>query len=310
IQFVEGEYMKPEEYDLLINNPSYFCMRTYMPRVFGVFEPWKMLSSFTTIIELPAMYFMPFMRPEMQQSLDTLKAVGNELARYMKVIGDFGRKTLSAGYPGMRMAMAKAPFDTIGDTLRGTKGIIMDMHRCPDKLLEAIDVVTQFTIDQTIASLNASKGYMAMFPLHKGADGWMSEKQFETFYWPPLKKVINALIDEGILVNLFAEGGYETRLSSVNEFPRGAVSWLFDKTDMAKAKQALGDKCCISGNVPTSLIATGTPEQVKEYCRNLIETCAPGGGYILAGGAQADKGKTANLRAMLEAAREYGVYKK
>jgi uroporphyrinogen-III decarboxylase len=54
---------------------------------------------------------------------------------------------------------------------------------------------------------------------------------------------------------------------------------------------------------------TQTPAQVKEYCRNLILNCAPGGGYILAGGASIDKGSIANLRAMMEAAKEYGVYK-
>ena len=149
-----------------------------------------------------------------------------------------------------------------------------------------------------------------MFPLHKGADGWMSDKQFEKFYWPSLKKVIDACIDEGILVSLFAEGSYETRLSSVNEFPKGAVHWMFDKTDMAKAKKALGDKCSISGNVPTSLLLTGTPQQVKEYCRKLIEICAPGGGYILSPGANSDIINIENMRAMVEAAKEYGVYKK
>jgi uroporphyrinogen-III decarboxylase len=206
--------------------------------------------------------------------------------------------------------MAKAPFDTLGDTLRGTQGIIFDMYRQPDKLLAAIDVITRLTIEAAINAVNASGGFSVMFPLHKGADGWMSDKQFQTFYWPSLKKVIDALINEGILVTLFAEGSYETRLSSVNEFPRGAVHWLFDKTDMAKAKKALGDKCCLSGNVPTSLIVTGTPREVKEYCRKLIETCGKGGGYILAGGASVDRGKPENFRAMLEAAREYGTYRK
>jgi uroporphyrinogen-III decarboxylase len=138
----------------------------------------------------------------------------------------------------------------------------------------------------------------------------MSDKAFEKFYWPSLKKTINAFIDEGILVTLFAEGSYETRLDSVNEFPKGAVQWLFDRTDMGKAKKALGDKCCIAGNVPTSLMATGTPKQVKEYCKKLIETCAPGGGYILACGAAIDNGKVENVRAMIDSAKEYGVYKK
>ncbi|MFA5308851.1 MAG: uroporphyrinogen decarboxylase family protein [Dehalococcoidales bacterium] len=310
IQFVEGEYMRADEYDALIGNPSDFWQRVYMPRVFGAFESWRNLTPLTSIIEAPAMNFTPYSMPEVQNSLKTLINVGNELLKYMQVTGEFGRRTLEAGYPAARGGFAKAPFDVIGDTLRGTQGIISDMFRRPDKLLEAIDVVTRLMIESVINSLNASKGLYAMFPLHKGADGWMSEKQFDKFYWPSLKKVINAFIDEGILVTLFAEGSYETRLQSVNEFPKGAVTWLFDRTDMAKAKTVLGDRCCIAGNVPTSLMATGTPKAVKEYCRKLIETCGKGGGYILSGGAQVDNGKPENVRAMLEAAREYGVYKK
>jgi len=93
-----------------------------------------------------------------------------------------------------------------------------------------------------------------------------------------------------------------------NEFAKGEVAWLFDKTDMVKAKQILGKTCCISGNVPSSMVVTGDYKMVKEYCRKVIETCAPGGGFILAGGAQVDEGNPENLRAMLDAAKEYGKY--
>jgi len=48
---------------------------------------------------------------------------------------------------------------------------------------------------------------------------------------------------------------------------------------------------------------------IKEGCRQLIETCARGGGYILAGAVHMDKGDPDNLRAMMEAAKEYGVYR-
>jgi hypothetical protein len=54
---------------------------------------------------------------------------------------------------------------------------------------------------------------------------------------------------------------------------------------------------------------TASPQEVTERCRQLIETCAPGGGYILAGGASIDRGKIENLRAMMVAAEEYGVYR-
>jgi uroporphyrinogen-III decarboxylase len=203
-----------------------------------------------------------------------------------------------------------APFDAIGDTLRGTKAIMMDMFRHKEELLEALDVMTELIIHSVLNAPNFSKLITIMFPLHKGADGWMSPKQFETLYWPSMKKVMDAFINEGLICTLFAEGGYNTRLETVKDFPKGSVVWWFDQTDMAKAKKVLGDRFCIQGNVPSSLIVTGTPADVKARCRNLIEDCAPGGGYILAAGCVAEDPKLDNLRAMIEAVNEYGVYKK
>ena len=69
----------------------------------------------------------------------------------------------------------------------------------------------------------------------------------------------------------------------------------------------IGKTCCIIGNVPSSLLAIGAVKDVKEYCRKLIETCAPGGGYVLTGAAVTEA-KPENLRAFMEVAREYGVY--
>jgi len=270
-----------------------------------------MCPPFTDIIEQPIDNLMSLTKPEVQATLQTLLDVGEELSKWKKVTSEFNRRLLESGFPMGMSSMAKAPFDTLGDTLRGTQGIMMDMYRQPDKLLDAMDVIADLTIDSAISRTNASRNVMVNFPLHKGADGWMSQKQFETFYWPSLKKVINALINEGILVSLFAEGGYNTRLESVNEFPKGAVHWRFDQTEMTRAKKILGDRCSIEGNVPASMLVAGTSQEVKEYCRRLIEVCGKGGGYILSPGAVSlDNAKLDNLRAMVQTAEEYGVYKK
>jgi uroporphyrinogen-III decarboxylase len=222
----------------------------------------------------------------------------------------FNKATLAEGFPALRGAMAVAPFDTIGDSLRGTQGVILDMYRQPQKLLEAIDMVTPKVIRQALKQVNDSGGIMVSFPLHKGDDTFMSDKQFEKFYWPSLKKFADALIKEGVMVMMFAEGKYQRRLDYIHDFPRGWVHWMFDQTNMADAKRIVGKTCSISGNVPTSVMCTGTAKEVKEYCRKLIETCAPGGGYLLTGGASATETCGENLRAMMEAALEYGVYKK
>jgi len=310
-QFKEGEYMKADEYDALIRDPSDFWLRIYLPRVFGIFEPFQMFQPLTNITEIVGIgQLMPLSMPQVQDALQKMIEVGKEYQKMAKAVVGYGGGAMANGFPAMMGAFCKAPFDTLGDTLRGTQSIMKDMFRRPDKLLEALDVIADFTIHTILNSPTINTAVIVSYPLHKGADGWMSQKQFETFYWPSLKKVMNALIQEGLIQSLFAEGSFNTRLESINEFPKGTVTWYFDQTDMFEAKRILGDKCCIQGNVPSSMIVTGSPQEVKEYCRRLIEGCGKGGGYILSAGTIAENPKLENLRAMLEAVKEYGVYKK
>lgn len=198
----------------------------------------------------------------------------------------------------------------IGDMLRGTQGIMMDMFQHPDKLHEAMERLVPIAIDEAVAGANKSGCPVVLMPLHKGTGGFMSNKQFETFYWPSFKKLLMGLINEGLVPMPFAEGNYEPRLEIIREMPRSSMVWWFEHMDMAKAKKVLGDTACIAGNVPVTALCTSTPQDVKERCRKIIEVCAPGGGYILTGSATMDRGNPDNLRAVMEAAKEYGVYKK
>jgi hypothetical protein len=309
-QFQEGEYMKPEEYDDLIINPADFWMRFYLPRIFGAMECFSHLDPITELVEIPTGQLMPLATAPVQAMLQSLLKAGKELQERASLSNSLSLQGTACGFPPMVNYLGIAPFDIIGDTLRGTRGIMLDMYRRPDKLLEALDVITRIQVRNTIKRAAATKGLVVTFPLHKGADGWLSEKQFEKFYWPTLKQTIDALVNEGLIVYLFAEGSYDTRLESVNEFPKGAIHWWFDKTDMARAKKILGNKCSLSGNVPASLLMTGSTQEVKEYCHNLINVCGQGGGYILSEGAADTEAKVENLMAMAQAAREYGVYKK
>jgi len=308
-QCVEAEYMKADEYDALIKDPSNFWLRTYMPRVFGALKGFSQLPALTAFEEIATGTFLPFGMPDVQAGFQALMEAGTESLKWIAAVGAVAAEAAALGMPGIMSGLAKAPFDTLGDTLRGTQGIMMDMFQRPEKLHEAMERIAPLAIEGAIGAANAAAAPLIIMPLHKGADGFMSDKQYKTFYWPTFKKVIMALVDEGIVPVLFAEGGYNTRLEVIKELPKASVAWWFDQTDMAKAKKVLGDRACLMGNVPTSLLMTGTPKEVKERCRKLIEVCAPGGGYILSGGANIDKGPPENLRAMMEATREYGTYK-
>jgi uroporphyrinogen-III decarboxylase len=78
---------------------------------------------------------------------------------------------------------------------------------------------------------------------------------------------------------------------------------------MHKAKDVLGGHSPIMGNVPITMIATGTPEQVKACCKDLIDYVGKGGGYILCSGTQLDDAKEDTVHALIDFSKEYGVYK-
>jgi uroporphyrinogen-III decarboxylase len=309
-QFVEKEYIKAEEYDALIKDPSDFWLRKFLPRAAVAFKAFEKLPQLTAFIGIPVFYVGAYADPEVQAALKALVEAGIETMKWNEAVNDVNRQSLEAGLPSFWGGMSGAPFDMIGDMLRGTNGIMMDMFQRPDKLKEAMERLVPIAIDEAVAGANASGCPIIVMPLHKGTGGFMSNKQYETFYWPTFKKILLGLVNEGLVPMPFAEGNYEPRLEIIKDMPRGSMIWWFEHMDMAKAKKVLGDTACIAGNIPVTTLCTGTPENVKEQCRKLIEACAPGGGYILTGGATMDKGNPGNLRAVMEAAREYGVYQK
>jgi len=308
-QYIEGAYMKADEYDDLMTNPTDYWMRVFLPRTASAFEPFKYLAPFSPIMTNPLGYIMSVTRPEVQEAFQALIEAGKEMHKWAEVVGEVSIQALKEGFCSFGGGMAGAPFDNLADALRGTHGMVMDMYRQPEKVHEAMERLVPIIVKGAVRGAEASLSPVIIMPLHKGEKSFMSDKQFREFYWPTFKKVLLGLIEEGLVPMPFAEGSYEPRLEIIAEMPRSAIIWWFEVMNMAKAKKVLGDVACIAGNVPASLVMTGTAQAVKEACRRLIETCGPGGGYILTGGAGISKGNAANLHAIMDAAREYGTYK-
>ena len=310
-QCLEKEYMMADEYDDLIKDPSYFFSSTYFPRIFGKLEAFENLPNPINFQEMPFVgpNLTPFGDPDVQAAYKALLEAGSEAKKWAKVIGDFNKEITALGFPGEASGFSKVPFDVIGDTLRGTRGIMVDIYRQPDKVIEAMEAITPLMIDMGVSATRTSGNPLVMIPLHKGADGFLSDAQFKKFYWPCFKKLLMGLINEGCVPLPFVEGSYNTRLEIIQDIPKGTTFWTFDATDMAKAKKTIGQVACIGGNVPNDLLSVGTPSQVKDYVKNLIDTCAKGGGYIVANGVAADDARPENMKAMIDFTKEYGIYK-
>jgi uroporphyrinogen-III decarboxylase len=309
-QMIEGEYVVAEEYGQLAADPTDFFMRKYLPRVFGALEPLQKLPLLPTIQEMPMTpnALIPFGMPDVQEALKRLMEAGNEAMRWFETIGPLSAQVRAMGFADWAGGAAKAPFDAIGDTLRGTKGMMMDMFRRPDELIETCERFVPLMIEMGVSGVNQTGVPLVFMPLHKGADGFMSNAQFEKFYWPTLKQVMLGLVEQGCVPVMFAEGSYNQRLEIIADFPKGKCIWWFDQSDMQRVKDVLGQVCCIAGNVPTALMTAGTPDEVQAYCRELIETVGQDGGFILTNGCGIDHAKADNVKAMMKAGKEYGVY--
>jgi uroporphyrinogen-III decarboxylase len=311
-QAVEGEYMKEDEYDALINDPTDFFIHTYLPRVFGVLNPgFNMLPTFTGILEIYGVpvNFLPFATPHVQNAFKALSEAGAEAMKWAEVVFGFNYEMAAAGYPAMLAGYSKVPFDTLGDTLRGMRAIMMDMYRRPDKVLKAIERLTPIMIKMGVNTAKMTGFPLIFIPLHKGADGFMSDEQFKKFYWPGFKELINGLIDGGCIPMPWVEGSWSSRLKVMKEIPKGKTLWMFDQQDMVKAKEIMGGVACIGGNMPSSLLSFGNVQEIKDYTKKLIDTCGKGGGYIMCNGAFFDHAKSENIKAMVDFTKEYGVYK-
>jgi hypothetical protein len=310
-QCVEGEYMKPEEYDLLLMDPSFYFRNFYLPRVFGALQGFTMLPPFTGILEIygVALNFIPFGLPPVQETYKALFEAGAEALKWATVIGGLNAELTTLGFPTILGGFTKAPFDTIGDTLRGTRGIMMDMYRQPDKLLKALEALVPIMIGMGIGAMQQSGNPQIFMPLHKGADGFLSDEQFKKFYWPTFKAVMLGLIEAGCIPFPALEGHWDTRLKVIQDIPKGKTMWMVDQSDMTKAKETLGKNACLMGNVSSSMLRLASPDEVKAYCKKLIDTAGKGGGFIMMNGAFFDEAKPENIKAMVDVTREYGVYK-
>jgi uroporphyrinogen-III decarboxylase len=310
-QFVENEYMTAEEYPAFLRDPSDFTLRTLMPRMAETLKPLAMLPplfSFSNPFSLVAPFSQLAGAPPLVEMFKKIGRIGEEMGKFMRCQTDLTKKLFEMGYPTAFGAVTLCPFDWVSDYLRGMQGSMLDLFRAPDKLHAAMEVFIPAAIQSAVEQTRMTHNPRVFIPLHRGADGFMSKKQYAEFYWPGLKKLLLSLVDAGLVPIPFFEGNYTSRLEFLAELPPGKVAGHFDKVDKEKFKAVLGGVMCFWGDVPPGLLIVGTPAEVKNYVRSLIEMFASTGGLIVDGAVESipAESRPENVEAMVEAVFEYG----
>ena len=310
-QIVEGEWMKADEYDAALNNISDYMLRVFFPRISDALEPLRMLPpisslGFTYTSLLPLAEVVA--RPEVAEALSKLQKAGEEYARMRTKMMTFNQEIEKLGFPITSPGAGGVPYDTISILLRGINGASTDLYRQPEKLMEFCEYNLTKIMEKIEVMTPGTNNRRIFIALHRGSDGFLSIPHFEKYYWPPLKKVMMALIEKNLVPCPFFEGEWNDRLEYLLELPKGKVLCHFAQTDIKRAKEVLGGHHCIMGGVPSFLLHDGSVREVKEFCRDLIDKCGKDGGFILAN-MPIDHAKPENVKAMIDFTREYGVYR-
>ena len=310
-QYVEGEFMLADDYDAFLEDPTGFLLRSYLPRICGTLASLKDFPDMVSLLGPARGIISPTVAaPEFIAACQAIYSTAKKGMEWGAVWRDFVEEIESAGNPAITLVgFGQAPYDFFSDHLRGMRGIMLDMYRRPDKLLAAMERILPIIL-RKIKTLSQTSGNRLVFMgPHRGSDGFMSLSQFEKFYWPGLRATILALIEAGFTPYVFWEGDYTSRLPFLLEIPPGKIICRLDRTDVYKAKKALGGHHCIAGGMLPSLLQTGTVQQVKDECLRLIEAIGKDGGFIVGSSCPLDEAKVENVHAMVETAKRHGGFR-
>jgi hypothetical protein len=287
---LEKAFMKPDEYDQLIEDPTGFLFNVWLPRVSTDVAAQDQTTSYRNNLS--------FLKGGMAM-LNYFNAFGkqNELLR------------TESGTVSAISGILKAPFDIIADKMRGYLGLVNDVLERPKKVLAACEALMPHLTYTALSGADPEKKAPITIWMHRGCVPFFSMEHFNKFYWPTLKPIIEEIWSNGHQVLFYAEGNWNAHLNSFAELPDKSIVYHVDNADILEVHKVLGDKFCISGGIPNWLLATGTPDEVRQYCKKVIDGVAGDGGYIMdASAIIQDDAKIENIKAMTEFTREYGQY--
>jgi len=276
-QFQEVEFLTPDDYDRLKRMGVFRFMWSVTGRLYpemkGLKAAWPLIST----------------------SL--------ELRKHRKMIEKAGAK-LACGFvtPGVLME-----YFSFG---RSMQPFIMDLFDRREKINE---VNRLWTEGMTRIAIKGAKfvGEPTIFiGCSRTSPVFISPKLFEDLVLPEYEYAANMIMNAGMTPLFHCDTDWTKFLPYFKKFPpKKLILELDSHTDIRKAKEILGDRMCIMGDVPAALLAFGSKDEVMDYCKGLIKDVGKGGGFILSSGCSIPaNAKPENVKALVEAAEEWGYY--
>ncbi|HCF95763.1 MAG: uroporphyrinogen decarboxylase family protein [Verrucomicrobiota bacterium] len=286
----DAAFMKADEYDALIDDPTGYMYETWLPRASAaVCGPGQVVTK--------------------ENNLSFTKG-GMAMLAYFNAFGEQARLMREeAAMPGAICGILKAPLDILADKFRGYLGLLDDLRTQPEKVKAACEAIAPHLYNVALGSSDPTGTVPVGFWMHRSCVPFVSFDTFNEIFWPTLKPIILELWKQGRQTLFYAEGNWNHHLDRFAELPAGSIVYHVDQGDIFRVHEVLGKKFCLSGGIPNAMLSYGSPEEVRQRVTEVIEGVAQDGGYILdASAIVQNDASIENMRVMTQTGREIGRY--
>lgn len=255
---LQTPHMKPDEYDQLIADPKGYIANVLLPRKY------------------------PDLYADREKAKNALKIYAEELLcqvmPQMNHTNQYMAETYGVPSVTTQTCVLDTPLDHLFDYFRGFRGTLTDLRRHPDKVRAALDAIWEYRWADVVSKPYDAASGIAGQPCHIPA--YLSPKQYKELYWPYEKKLIDWVTASGGKVGMILEGRWENILDCFLEIPKDSVILFVDDDDFLKVHEKLGHHQILCGGLKAADTRLKKFEDIKDDIKRVIDTCAPGGGFM------------------------------
>ncbi|MBN1315276.1 MAG: hypothetical protein JXA42_07405 [Anaerolineales bacterium] len=270
-QVAEKEIMKVEDYDYIVEHGWQEFFNQYMPKVV---DPLELQAAFGWMMEnTPAV----------------------------------AQRFRDNGYVVLQGGFTTIPFETLCGG-RSMTQFYMDLYRMPDRVQAAMDVMVPTMIQNGVGGSKMTQSIGCWIGGWRSPSAMVAPKIWDRMVFPYFLQIAEALIAEDICPIFHWDQDWTRDLHRLKEMPaKKCLLNLDGMTDIRKAKEILDGHMAILGDVPASIFAAGTPDDIYNYVRDLVRDVGPTG-LILCPGCDAPiNTRPENMEAFVAAGREFGT---
>jgi uroporphyrinogen-III decarboxylase len=212
------------------------------------------------------------------------------------------QRIFDAGYT-IPVVTARGPLCTAG-FVRGVNDFMTDLVEDPDAAHRLIRFSTEAVIRWLEAQAEAIGPSVEGIFVLDDIVGFLSRRMYQEFAQPYLQQICQAFPKDWVKV-YHNDAKVRPFLADLPDTGFDVLNFTHN-LDIGDVRTATGGRMCLMGNVnPLELGVRGTPEQVKQAALAVLRRMEGRGLILSMGGGVSPGMPAANIRAMVEAAREF-----